>query len=113
MRSRPLFSKTMTTTRPIRGTAGSARPDPYAAAAPQRTGVAGFLGKLAEVVDIVLGARHERRAHPLRDRLLRDHALGDVLSRRQLEHHVEQRRLDDRAQAAGAGLALERTVADL
>ena len=33
-------------------------------------------------------------------------------ARRQLEHHVEQRVLDDRAQAAGAGLALERLVGD-
>ena len=45
--------------------------------------------------------------------LLRDHALRHVAARRQLEHHVEQRALDDRPQAAGAGLALERVVGDL
>jgi hypothetical protein len=49
----------------------------------------------------------------LLDRLLRDHALGDVTARRQLEHHVEQRVLDDRPQPARARLALERLVRDL
>src|SRR6476660_7663652 len=53
------------------------------------------------------GARHERRLEALLDRLLRDHALGDVLARGQLEHHVEQRVLDDRPQAARARLAVE------
>src|SRR5215208_856400 len=59
------------------------------------------------------GARHERRAQVPLDCLLRDHALGDVLAGRELEHDVEQRMLDDRAQSAGAGLALERLVRDL
>src|SRR5690349_9966550 len=58
------------------------------------------LGALLDAL-VELGACRcdERRFEALRDRLLRDHALGDVLARRQLEHHVEQRRLDDRAQA--------------
>src|SRR5207247_3767355 len=65
------------------------------------------------VVRDALGARDERRLQMLLDRLLRDHALGDVTSRRQLEHHVEQRGLDDRAQAARTGFPLERLVGDL
>src|SRR5215218_799088 len=64
-------------------------------------------------VEFRAGARDKRRLQPARDRLLGDHALGDVLARRQLEHHVEQRRLDDRAQAARTGLALERLLRDL
>src|SRR3954471_1022148 len=69
-----------------------------------------FLGEL--VVAEVAGARDERRLEALLDRLLRDHALGDVLARGELEHHVEQRVLDDRAQAARAGLTMERLVGD-
>ena len=52
------------------------------------------------------------RAPALGDRLLGDHALGDVAARGQLELDVEQRLLEDRAQAAGAGLALQRLVGD-
>ena len=48
----------------------------------------------------------------LLDRVLGDHALGDVAPRGQLELHVHQRLLEDRAQSAGAGLALERLVGD-
>src|SRR5688572_33414625 len=58
-------------------------------------------------------ARDERRAEVALDRLLRDHALGDVLARRELEHDVEERELDDRAEAARAGLALQGLVGDL
>src|SRR6478672_7719343 len=65
------------------------------------------------VARIRAAARDERRADALRDALLRDHALRDVAPRRQLEHHVEQRALDDGAQPARAGLALERAVGDL
>src|SRR5581483_776608 len=71
----------------------------------------GLFGELL-VVEIGAGARDERRLEALLDRLLRDHALGDVLTGRQLEHDVEQSVLDDRPQAAGAGLALERLVGD-
>jgi hypothetical protein len=46
------------------------------------------------------------------DHRLVDHHLADVLQRRQLVHRVEQHRLDDRAQAARAGLALERLAGD-
>src|SRR3954452_16669786 len=73
----------------------------------------GLLYRLVWLVAGGLGARDERRADALRDALLRDHALGDVAPRRQLEHHVEQRSLDDRAEATRAGLALERAVGDL
>ena len=55
----------------------------------------------------------ERGFQALGDRLLRDHALGDVLAARQLEHHVEQRVLDDRTEPAGARLAQERLVGNL
>src|SRR5215471_13890212 len=73
----------------------------------------GLLDRLVRLVAGGLCARDERRADALRDRLLRDHALGDVAPRRKLEHHVEQRGLDDRAEPAGTGLALERAVGDL
>src|SRR3954469_5661179 len=76
-----------------------------------------LLGRLLyRLVPLVAGglcARDERRADALRDALLRDHALRDVAAGWQLEHHVEQRSLDDRAEAARAGLALERAVGDL
>src|SRR5438128_11440991 len=74
--------------------------------------LAGFLDQGVQI-RVVLGARDERRLQSPGDRLLRDHALGDVLARRQLEHDIEQRPFDDRAQAAGAGLAQQRAVADL
>src|SRR5262245_33375860 len=73
----------------------------------------GLLDRLFRLVAGGLRTRDERRANALRDALLRDHALGDVAPRRQLEHHVEQRCLDDRAEPAGTGLALERAVGDL
>src|SRR5436309_11198311 len=73
----------------------------------------GLFAGLVRLVSGGLCARDERRADALRDALLRDHALGDVAPRRQLEHHVEQRSLDDRAEAARAGLALERAVGNL
>src|SRR5690606_14771799 len=46
------------------------------------------------------------------DHRLVDHDLADVLQRGQLVHGVQQDRLDDGAQAAGAGLALERLARD-
>ena len=46
------------------------------------------------------------------DRLLRHDALPDVAPRGQLELHLEQDLLDDRPQAAGAGLAHEGLVGD-
>src|SRR5207237_2160145 len=70
-------------------------------------------GLVGLVVGVRAGARDERRADTLRDRLLRDHALRHVAARRQLEHHVEERALDDRAEAAGARLAIECLVGDL
>src|SRR3954447_20501372 len=88
------------------------KPEPTSIAL-MRERLRGLLDRLVGLVAGGLGARDERRADALRDALLRDHALGHVPSRRQLEHHVEQRALDDRPQAAGAGLALERAVGDL
>src|SRR6188472_291041 len=79
----------------------------------QRRLLSGLLDRLVGLVARSAGARDERRADALRDALLRDHALRHVTPRRQLEHHVEQRALDDRAEAARAGLALERAVGDL
>src|SRR4051794_20304733 len=70
----------------------------------------GLFGEL--LVAEAAGARDERRLEALLDRLLGDHALGDVLARGQLEHHVEQRVLDDRPQPARAGLTVERLVGD-
>src|SRR5829696_2378544 len=77
-----------------------------------RRGLRRLGGALFFVLELGSGARHERRLEALLDRLLRDHALGDVLARGELEHHVEQRVLDDRAQAAGARLALEGAISD-
>src|SRR5881394_1617729 len=78
---------------------------------------ADLLGRLfGELFGLVVGgrpARHERRLELLRDRLLRDRALDDIVPRRQLEHHVKERRLDDRAQSPRPGLAHERLVRDL
>src|SRR5215469_10369471 len=69
----------------------------------------GLLDGLVRLIAGVLpAARDECRADALRDRLFRDHALRHVTARRELEHHVEERALDDRAQPARAGLALER-----
>src|SRR5439155_11660818 len=70
----------------------------------------GLFGELFGL--IVPGARNERRLETFFNRLLGDDALGDVLPRGQLEHHVEQRVLDDRAKATGAGLTCERAVGD-
>src|SRR5688572_8777356 len=52
----------------------------------------------------------ERRLDAALDRLLGHDALLDVAAGRQLELDLEQDLLDDRAQAAGAGLALQRAV---
>ena len=54
----------------------------------------------------------QRRLLRALDRVLGDDALGDVAARGQLELDVQQRLLEDRPQAAGAGLALERLVGD-
>src|SRR5262245_1683231 len=70
-------------------------------------------GELVQLVVGGTGTRHECRLQTPQDRLLRDHTLGDVLARGKLEHDVEQSVLDDRAQAAGTGLAFERLVGDL
>src|SRR5262249_2780809 len=59
--------------------------------------LSGLFGDLVVVLGRDRAAhRHERGLEALRDGLLRDHALGDVATRGQLEHHVEERTLDDR-----------------
>src|SRR5919106_6310048 len=74
----------------------------------------GLFGQLFGLfVQLAPAGGDERGPQALRDRLPRDHALGDVAPGRKLEHDVEQRRLDDRAETAGAGLPVERLVGDL
>ena len=58
------------------------------------------------------GLGDQGRGQAALDRLLRDDALGDVAARGQLELDVEQGLFENRPQAAGAGLALERLVGD-
>src|SRR4051794_6234729 len=70
------------------------------------------LGAEGPVVLVGDGLGDERRRQPALDGLARDDALLHVAPRGQLELHVEQDLLDDRPQAAGAGLALERLVGD-
>src|SRR5918998_4983443 len=74
--------------------------------------VLGRLGGLRARVLVGRRLGDERGLEPLLDRLLGDHALLHVASRRQLELNVEQRLLEDRPEAAGAGLALEGAVGD-
>src|SRR3954447_2317471 len=84
-----------------------------------RPGSRGRAGRLSALfgqlflVVVRAGLGDERGLDALLDRLLRDRALDDVLARRELEHHVEQGALDDRAQSASAGLALESLLRDL
>src|SRR3954452_6489375 len=84
-----------------------------------RPGSRGRAGRLSALfgqlflVVVRAGLGDERGLDALLDRLLRHRALDDVLARRELEHHVEQGALDDRAEAAGAGLALESLLRNL
>src|SRR6266540_5824958 len=55
---------------------------------------------------VLLGVDQERLAVGAHHRLV-DHHLADVVERRQLVHRIEQDLLEDRAQAARAGLARE------
>src|SRR6478735_874553 len=57
-------------------------------------------------------ARDEGRGDVVLDDLPGDDHLGDVAPRRDVVHHVEEDLLDDRAQAAGAGAALEGRLGD-
>src|SRR5688572_7668761 len=110
--SRPVAApntSTCRTTSSLPSTAGESR-------AGCEEGLGGLFGEERLVglfLGVRAGARDERGANPVRDRLLGDHALGDVLAGRKLEHHVEQRRLDDRPKPASPGLAHERPVGDL
>src|SRR4051812_2928498 len=67
---------------------------------------------LALALVLAGGDRDERRRAAGLDGLLGHDALLDVAPGGQLELHVEQDLLDDRAQAAGAGLALQGTIGD-
>src|SRR3954471_16060986 len=68
-------------------------------------------GRLARVF-LGRGLGHQGGLEALLDRLLGDHALLHVAAGGQLELHVEQGLLEDRAQTACAGLPVERTVGD-
>src|SRR3954463_2358670 len=71
-------------------------------------------GRLGPAPGVLLrrGLGHERGRDALLDRLARHDALLDVATGGQLELHLEQDLLDDRTQAAGAGLALEGLLRD-
>src|SRR5687767_5182722 len=56
--------------------------------------------------------RHNEWLLAVGDRLLGDHDLAHVVPAREVEHHVGHQRLEDRAEAAGAGAALERLLGD-
>src|SRR5262245_10145840 len=62
--------------------------------------------------DLVLVGVDEQRLAVGADHRFVDHDLADVLERGQLVHRVEQDVLEDRAQAARAGLARERALGD-
>src|SRR4051812_18131026 len=71
-------------------------------------------GRLGPAPGVLLGRGlgDERGRDALLDRLARHYALLDVAAGRELELHLEQDLLDDRPQAAGAGLALEGLLRD-
>ena len=109
---------------PLRGSAGTAPPPlhprtrhtRHALRCRRRRRDRGVSAELSATAPSCLrrtGTRHERRLQAPLDRLAGHHALVDVAAGGQLEHHVEQRALDDRAQAAGARLAGERLFGDL
>src|SRR4051794_40716268 len=68
-------------------------------------------GRLARVF-LRRSLGHQRGLEDILDRLLGDHARLYVAARRQLELNVGQGLLEDRAQPAGAGFAVERAVGD-
>src|ERR671924_1118661 len=72
------------------------------------------LGRFGPLLSRLLrsGLGDERRLKLLLDRVPGHDALLDVTSGRQLELHIEQRLLENRAQSACTGLALEGLVSD-
>src|SRR3954452_16020214 len=81
----------------------------------ERRGSRALSGRLFDDLveaDFLRGLGHERRAETLLDGLLGHDALLDVATGRQLELHVEQGLLEDRAQAARPGLAGQGLVRD-
>src|SRR3954464_7171843 len=85
------------------------------ATGPARLELSGLLAERRVLeLDLVLagGVGDQHRALALLDRLLGDDALLDIAAGGQLELDVEQRLLEDRAEPACAGLALERLVGD-
>src|SRR4051794_6971093 len=79
---------------------------------PTPAGLGRLFAQLLELLALLVRHRlgDERGLEAALDRLLRHHALGNVAARRQLELDVEEGLLEDRAQPAGAGLALQRAV---
>src|SRR4051795_459630 len=77
-----------------------------------RQSLSGLLGGFGRGILVLRGLGDERRVEALHDRLPRHDALLHVAPRGQLELHVEERLLEDRPQAARAGLAFERLVGD-
>src|SRR5579884_1904545 len=61
-------------------------------------------------LDDALAARQQQRRLALGDRVGADDALAHVAARRDLVHHLEQHLFDQGAQAAGAGLVLQRAL---
>src|SRR3954469_22000646 len=81
----------------------------------ERRGSGAVSGRLFDDLveaDFLRGLGHERRAETLLDGLLGHDALLHVAARGKLELPVEQRLLEDRAEAARAGLAGQRLVGD-
>ena len=87
---------------PVRSTARSYASVRWSASGRLGRGRVALVGRLGD----------ERRLDAALDRLLGHDALLDVAAGGQLELDLEQDLLDDRAQAAGAGLALERAIGD-
>src|SRR5829696_3448597 len=75
-------------------------------------GLAGFFDQLVVARLVLRRLGDERGLEALLDRLLGHDALLDVAAGGQLELHVEQCLLEDRAQTARAGLAVDRLVGD-
>src|SRR4051794_27185876 len=110
----------VTTRRARRASIGLSRLDTRGAAPPSGgsarwcTAATGLRGlRVGRGALLVLGRnRDQRRLDAALDGVLRHDALLDVAPRGQLELHLEEHLFDDRAQAAGARLALERLVGD-
>src|SRR5258708_40080460 len=83
-------------------------------AQPSREGVRSKLGRLSNPagLPLVLLGELELRFQRVADGALRDDAAPDVGTRRDLEHRVQQRLLDDRLQRARTGTAEQGELRD-